>query len=122
MIGRPRRSCLYMPGTNARAHEKARELACDVVIFDLEDSVAPESKTAARERIVACLEAGGYGARELVVRVYDTGMVEDPPGCPALDPPDGLEIRREPPAGPWTGVSVLRVLVRPAQERPAPEG
>jgi len=69
MIRRPRRSCLYMPGTNARAHEKARELACDVVIFDLEDSVAPEAKTAARERIVACLEAGGYGARELVVRI-----------------------------------------------------
>jgi citrate lyase subunit beta/citryl-CoA lyase len=58
-----------MPGTNARAHDKARSLACDVVIFDLEDSVAPDAKTAARERIVACLGAGGYGARELVVRI-----------------------------------------------------
>jgi citrate lyase subunit beta/citryl-CoA lyase len=58
-----------MPGTNARAHDKARELACDVVIFDLEDSVASEAKAEARHSIVACLEAGGYGARELVVRV-----------------------------------------------------
>lgn len=69
MVGRPRRSCLYMPGTNTRAHDKVRSLACDVVIFDLEDSVAPEAKTAARERIVACLEAGGYGTRELVARI-----------------------------------------------------
>ena len=45
---RPRRSCLYMPGTNARAHEKAKTLAADVLIFDLEDSVAPENKVKAR--------------------------------------------------------------------------
>ena len=66
---RPRRSCLYMPGTNTRAHDKARELACDVLIFDLEDSVAPDAKQAAREQVVARINAGGYGRREIVVRV-----------------------------------------------------
>ncbi len=66
---RPRRSCLYMPGTNARAHDKAKELACDVLIFDLEDSVAPDAKAAARDQVAARIEAGGYGSREVVLRV-----------------------------------------------------
>ena len=65
----PRRSCLYMPGTNARALEKGRSLPADVLIFDLEDSVAPDAKAAARDQVLAALKAGGYGARELVVRV-----------------------------------------------------
>jgi citrate lyase subunit beta/citryl-CoA lyase len=65
----PRRSVLFLPGTNARAHEKARELPADVLIFDLEDSVAPDAKEAARTQIAASLRAGGYGKRELVVRV-----------------------------------------------------
>lgn len=71
----PRRSCLYMPGTNARAHDKARDLACDVLIFDLEDSVAPEAKAGARDAIAARLDAGGYGGRELVVRVNHTDTI-----------------------------------------------
>ena len=65
----PRRSVLFLPGTNARAHEKARELPADVLIFDLEDSVAPDAKVAARTQIAASLKAGGYGKRELVLRV-----------------------------------------------------
>ncbi len=65
MTIRPRRSALYMPASNARAIEKARDLACDVVILDLEDAVAPEQKTAAREQAVA---AGGFGHREWVIR------------------------------------------------------
>lgn len=69
---RPRRSCLYMPGTNARAQDKAKTLACDVVIFDLEDSVAPEAKARARTEVAARLAAGGYGGRELVVRINGT--------------------------------------------------
>jgi citrate lyase subunit beta/citryl-CoA lyase len=72
-IVRPRRSCLYMPGTNARAHEKARGLAADVLIFDLEDSVAPGRKAEARTAVAAALAAGGYGVRELVVRVNSLG-------------------------------------------------
>lgn len=76
---RPRRSCLYMPGTNTRAHEKARELAADVVIFDLEDSVAPEAKPGARDQVRAAIAAGGFGRREIAIRVnaMDTPWAED---------------------------------------------
>ena len=72
---RPRRSCLYMPGANARAMEKAREIPADTLILDLEDAVAPEAKGEARGAIAAALKAGGYGLRELVVRMngLDTG-------------------------------------------------
>ncbi|HEY1504069.1 MAG TPA: CoA ester lyase [Stellaceae bacterium] len=65
----PRRSVLFLPGTNARAQEKARELPADALILDLEDSVAPDAKLAARTQIAASLRAGGYGKRELVLRV-----------------------------------------------------
>jgi len=65
----PRRSVLFLPGTNARAHEKARELPADALIFDLEDSVAPDAKDAARTQISASLKSGGYGKRELILRV-----------------------------------------------------
>ena len=64
-----RRSALYVPASNARAVEKSRSLPCDVVILDLEDAVAPEQKAAARDHAVATVRAGGFGARELVVRV-----------------------------------------------------
>ncbi|MGH7095878.1 MAG: HpcH/HpaI aldolase/citrate lyase family protein [Stellaceae bacterium] len=66
---RPRRSLLFMPGANARALAKARGLPADGLIFDLEDAVAPDAKNAARAAIAATLAAGGYGARERVVRV-----------------------------------------------------
>jgi citrate lyase subunit beta/citryl-CoA lyase len=66
---RPRRSVLYMPGSNARALEKGRTLAADGLILDLEDAVAPDAKAMARQQIGAALKAGGYGARELIVRV-----------------------------------------------------
>lgn len=65
---RPRRSVLYMPGSNARALEKAKSLAADVLIFDLEDSVAPESKANARDQVVAASLSGAYGKREVVIR------------------------------------------------------
>ena len=66
---RPRRSVLYMPGSNARAMEKARSLAADALILDLEDAVAPEAKHGARTIVAAALAEGGYGEGELVVRV-----------------------------------------------------
>lgn len=66
---RPRRSALYMPGSNVRALEKAKALATDVVIFDLEDAVAPDAKAAARAQVVAAVKGGGYGNRELVIRI-----------------------------------------------------
>jgi len=69
MIIRPRRSVLYMPGSNARAMEKARTLPVDAVILDLEDSVAPEAKVAARKQVVEAVAAGAFGAREVFIRV-----------------------------------------------------
>ena len=66
---RPRRSMLYMPGSNTRALEKGRSLPADALILDLEDAVAPDSKTEARANIVAALSEGGYGRREIIVRV-----------------------------------------------------
>jgi citrate lyase subunit beta/citryl-CoA lyase len=75
----PRRSVLYMPGANARALAKARSLPADVLIFDLEDAVAPDAKVLAREQVVAALRDGGYGAREIVVRIngLQTPWAED---------------------------------------------
>jgi len=69
MCIRPRRSVLYMPGSNARALEKASSLPADALILDLEDAVAPEAKEAARGQVCAAVKAGGYGRRELVVRI-----------------------------------------------------
>jgi len=66
---RPRRSALYMPGSNSRALEKARTLPVDVVIFDLEDAVAPDVKAEAREQVCAAVAQGGYGSREVVIRI-----------------------------------------------------
>ncbi len=69
MSVRPRRSVLYMPGSNARALEKAKSLAADTLILDLEDAVAPGSKTDARQQVCEAVRDGGYGRRELVIRI-----------------------------------------------------
>src|SRR5436190_21267412 len=66
---RPRRSLLFMPGSNARALEKARNLAADGVILDLEDSVAPDAKSMAREQIAQTIAEGGFGKREVLIRI-----------------------------------------------------
>ena len=66
---RPRRSVLYMPGSNARALEKGRAIPADGLILDLEDAVAPDGKETARGQIRNALKAGGYGRREIIVRV-----------------------------------------------------
>lgn len=66
---RPRRSVLYMPGSNARALEKGRSLPADALILDLEDAVAPDAKEIARSQICEALAQGGFGAREILVRV-----------------------------------------------------
>ncbi len=62
-----------MPGSNARTLEKARTLPADALILDLEDAVAPEAKAAARAQVLAAVRAGGYGPREVVVRVNPSG-------------------------------------------------
>ena len=69
---RPRRSALYVPGSNARALEKARGLDADVLIFDFEDGVAPDRKEEARKQVGAALKAGGYKA-ERVIRINHPG-------------------------------------------------
>ena len=69
MQGRPRRSVLYMPGSNERALEKAKTIAADALIFDLEDAVAPDAKPLARDQVAAAVKNGGYGGREIVIRV-----------------------------------------------------
>jgi len=66
---RPRRSVLYMPGSNARALEKARDLKADALILDLEDAVAPDAKEEARAQVAAAVKQGGYGKREIAIRV-----------------------------------------------------
>jgi citrate lyase subunit beta/citryl-CoA lyase len=69
MPARPRRSVLYLPASNPRALAKARTVAADAIIVDLEDSVAPDQKPAARAAAVAAIKAGGFGGREVVLRI-----------------------------------------------------
>ena len=69
MTVRPRRSVLYMPASNQKAIDKARTLPCDAVILDLEDAVAPEAKDVARAQAVEAVKAGGFGRREVIIRV-----------------------------------------------------
>jgi citrate lyase subunit beta/citryl-CoA lyase len=76
---RPRRSVLYMPAANERALEKAKTIAADAIIFDLEDAVAPDAKDAARVNAVAAAGSGEYGSRELTIR------------CNGLDTPWGAD-------------------------------
>ena len=83
MISKPRRSVLAMPGSNARALEKGKTLPADVLMFELEDGVAESAKEAAREQVAAAVKGGGYGAREIVVRVNAC----DSPGTAAISPP-----------------------------------
>lgn len=92
MIVRPRRSVLYVPGSNARALAKSRALDADAVIIDLEDAVAPEEKPAARAAAVAAVAAGGFGHREVVIRVngIDTPWGADDLAAAAAAGPDGV--------------------------------
>ena len=85
----PRRSVLYLPGANTRALEKARTLACDSLILDLEDAVAPANKAAARANVTAAVNAGGFGYRELVVRVNG---LDTPWGRDDLQAVAGLDV------------------------------
>jgi citrate lyase subunit beta/citryl-CoA lyase len=88
----PRRSVLYMPGANARALEKARTLACDAVILDLEDAVAPDAKETARTQVMAAVQARGFGSREVIVRIngLDTTWWLDDLDAAARVHPDGI--------------------------------
>ncbi|HEY8383942.1 MAG TPA: CoA ester lyase [Microvirga sp.] len=89
---RPRRSVLYMPGSNARALEKARTLAADALILDLEDAVAPDAKAGARDQVCAAVTAGGFGPRETVIRIngLDTPWGEGDLAAAAAAGPDAI--------------------------------
>jgi citrate lyase subunit beta/citryl-CoA lyase len=91
---RPRRSVLYMPGSNARALEKAKTLPADGVILDLEDAVAPDAKVAARDQVVATVKAGGFGSREVFIRIngIDTPWFADDLNAVVAAAPDAILI------------------------------
>jgi citrate lyase subunit beta/citryl-CoA lyase len=89
---RPRRSLLFMPGSNARALEKARNLPADVVILDIEDSVAPDAKGLARDQIAQAIAAKGFGKREIWIRSnsLDTPWFADDVAMAGTARPDGI--------------------------------
>ncbi len=92
MTVRPRRSVLYMPGSNARALEKAKTLSADALILDLEDAVAPDAKAVARTQVAAAVSAGGYGPREIVIRIngLDTPWGRDDLAAAVAAGPDAI--------------------------------
>ena len=102
---RPRRSVLYMPGSNARALEKAKSLPADALILDLEDAVAPDAKETARNQVCAAVKAGGYGRRELIIRI---NALDTPWGKADLDAavaaaPDAILLPK-----PGSGADIVR--------------
>ena len=101
MTIRPRRSVLYMPGSNARAIEKARSLPADGIILDLEDAVAPDAKADARKQVAEAVKAGGFGAREVYVRVngLDTSWHADDLSAAAHAAPDAILVPKISSAG-----------------------
>lgn len=94
MATRTRRSVLYMPASNARALEKAKTLAADALIFDLEDSVAPEAKVEARAALGHTMAAGGFGKRERIIRIngLDTPWGKDDMAAANALAPDAILI------------------------------
>jgi citrate lyase subunit beta / citryl-CoA lyase len=103
---RPRRSVLYMPGSNARALEKAKTIAADALVLDLEDAVAPDAKAIARDQVCAAVKAGGYGPRELIIRI---NALDTPWGKADLDAavaaaPDAILLPK-----PANGADIVRV-------------
>lgn len=91
---RPRRSVLYMPGANERALEKAKGLAADALILDLEDAVAPDAKADARERVCTAAASGEYGSREIAIRAngLDTRWHADDVAAIAAAGPDAIVV------------------------------
>ncbi|GAB48397.1 HpcH/HpaI aldolase/citrate lyase family protein [Mobilicoccus pelagius] len=114
---RPRRSVLYMPSSNARALEKAKSIACDGIIFDLEDAVAPDAKPEARESACAAVSSGEYGRRELVIRINGIGTPwhdDDMAGACAAGP-DAIAVPKV------NSAEEVRQLVAAMEKAGAPE-
>ena len=107
---RPRRSVLYMPGINQRALDKAKTIPADSLILDLEDSVAPDAKEEARRQVCEAVKAGGYGGRELVIRVnaLETPWGSDDMRAAATAGADAVLIPKV--EGPGDVVSAVKLL------------
>ena len=118
MLARPRRSVLYMPGSNAKALAKASTLPADALILDLEDSVALDQKIAAREQVVRAVRAGGFGGREVVIRINGphTPWGEDDLAAAAAAKPDAILLPKV------DGPGAIMVAARALREAEAPEG
>ena len=117
---RPRRSVLYMPGANERALEKAKTIPADSLILDLEDSVAPEAKPAARASVCAAVKGGGYGRRELVIRpnAIETAWGMEDLRAAASVAPDAILVPKVSNAGDIVTVSkVLDAIAAPEKTR-----
>jgi len=114
---RPRRSVLYMPSSNERALEKAKSIACDALILDLEDAVAPDDKPTARDAACAAARSGQYGNRELTIRVNGLGTQwhDDDLAAAAKAGPDGIVVPKV------DSADEVRALVSAIEAGGAPE-
>lgn len=121
MTVRPRRSVLYMPGSNQRALEKARTLDVDCLIFDLEDAVAPEAKVEARAQVCEAVKAGGYGPRELIIRINHLGSDwgRDDLAAAAAAKPDAILLPKVNAAGDIAPVAATGISAWAMMETPA---
>jgi citrate lyase subunit beta / citryl-CoA lyase len=117
MLARPRRSVLYMPGSNAKALAKAATLAADALILDLEDSVAPDQKIAARGHVAEAARKGGFGGREVVIRVNGphTPWGEEDLVAASAAGPDAILLPKV------DGPGAIMVAARAMREAGAPE-
>ena len=120
MLARPRRSVLYMPGSNAKALAKASTLPADGLILDLEDSVAPDQKITARERVVQAVRSGGFGGREVVIRVNGphTPWGEDDLAAACAANPDAILLPKvDGPGAVMVAARILRETETPERTR-----
>ena len=122
MLARPRRSVLYMPGSNAKALAKASALPADALILDLEDSVALDQKIAARDQVVQAVRAGGFGGREVVIRVNGphTPWGEDDLVAAAAAKPDAILLPKV--DGPGAIMVAARCCAKPRPPRKLASG
>ncbi|GGB39691.1 citrate lyase subunit beta [Roseibium aquae] len=114
---RPRRSALYMPGSNARALEKAKSLDVDCLILDLEDAVAPDAKAEARSQVVEAVKGGGYGQRELVIRIngLDTDHAEEDLKAAVEAGPDAILVPKVNSPADLERVAIRLKVLKPGQ-------
>ena len=117
MLVRPRRSVLYMPGSNVKALAKAKTLPADSLILDLEDSVAPDQKIAARGQVAEAVRGGGFGSREVVIRVNGphTPWGEEDLAAAIAAGPDAILLPKV------DGAGAIMVAARALREAGAPD-